>query len=187
VAEGTRLLSEYGGHTPSRVRIPPSPSPPGSLPSGPRAPVAQLDRASVYGTEGLGFESLRARFTFLLLITIFCRSSDQFPTGGDPRLRGRRRPISARSPCVRPRSPRATFQEVDDGVRPHAHSRAREHRGVVPLRTWREEGGGQAVITIANRHQRCPHPPPRFAATSPTPTARRLPGLRRGPRRCRCR
>ena len=25
VAEGTRLLSEYGGHTPSRVRIPPSP------------------------------------------------------------------------------------------------------------------------------------------------------------------
>src|SRR3712207_6707982 len=32
-----------------------------SLPSDPRAPVAQLDRASVYGTEGLGFESLRAR------------------------------------------------------------------------------------------------------------------------------
>ena len=27
VAEGTRLLSEYGGQTPSRVRIPPSPSP----------------------------------------------------------------------------------------------------------------------------------------------------------------
>jgi hypothetical protein len=26
VAEGTRLLSEYGGQTPSRVRIPPSPS-----------------------------------------------------------------------------------------------------------------------------------------------------------------
>src|ERR1700732_3202045 len=26
VAEGTRLLSEYGVHTPSRVRIPPSPS-----------------------------------------------------------------------------------------------------------------------------------------------------------------
>ena len=25
------------------------------------APVAQLDRASVYGTEGRGFESLRAR------------------------------------------------------------------------------------------------------------------------------
>ena len=25
VAEGTRLLSEYGGQTPSRVRIPPSP------------------------------------------------------------------------------------------------------------------------------------------------------------------
>src|ERR1035441_3145784 len=28
VAEGTRLLSEYGDQTPSRVRIPPSPSPP---------------------------------------------------------------------------------------------------------------------------------------------------------------
>src|ERR671925_1080109 len=33
-----------------------------SLPSHSRAPVAQLDRASVYGTEGLGFESLRARY-----------------------------------------------------------------------------------------------------------------------------
>ena len=28
----------------------------------PRAPVAQLDRASVYGTEGREFESLRARY-----------------------------------------------------------------------------------------------------------------------------
>ena len=28
------------------------------------APVAQLDRASVYGTEGLGFESLQARLHF---------------------------------------------------------------------------------------------------------------------------
>ena len=27
----------------------------------PRAPVAQLDRASDYGSEGLGFESSRAR------------------------------------------------------------------------------------------------------------------------------
>ena len=27
----------------------------------PQAPVAQLDRASVYGTEGREFESLRAR------------------------------------------------------------------------------------------------------------------------------
>ena len=26
------------------------------------APLAQLDRASVYGTEGWGFESLEARF-----------------------------------------------------------------------------------------------------------------------------
>src|SRR3954452_22969938 len=31
VAEGTRLLSEYGDQTPSRVRIPPSPSVPEGL------------------------------------------------------------------------------------------------------------------------------------------------------------
>lgn len=31
--------------------------------SPPGAPVAQLDRASVYGTEGFGFESRQARFT----------------------------------------------------------------------------------------------------------------------------
>jgi hypothetical protein len=76
VAEGTRLLSEYGGKLPSRVRIPPSPlvaARPGELrtrgfktaerplPSLTRAPVAQLDRASVYGTEGHRFESCRAR------------------------------------------------------------------------------------------------------------------------------
>ncbi len=30
-----------------------------------QAPVAQLDRASVYGTEGLGFESLQAYFPSL--------------------------------------------------------------------------------------------------------------------------
>jgi hypothetical protein len=85
VAEGTRLLSEYGGKPLSRVRIPPSPFstcrgrpgvaagrevpatrrgragavPPATL--GHLAPVAQLDRASVYGTEGRGFEFLRAR------------------------------------------------------------------------------------------------------------------------------
>src|ERR671925_2188808 len=45
-----------------------------SLPSHSRAPVAQLDRASVYGTEGLGFESLRARLTEALLIAGFLRS-----------------------------------------------------------------------------------------------------------------
>ncbi len=31
------------------------------------APVAQLDSASVFGTEGWGFESLRAYFRHLLL------------------------------------------------------------------------------------------------------------------------
>ena len=71
MAEGTRLLSEYGVHTPSRVRIPPSPlpsparhvpQPPLARLGNPLAPVAQLDRASVYGTEGREFESLRARY-----------------------------------------------------------------------------------------------------------------------------
>ena len=32
------------------------------------APVAQLDRASVYGTEGRGFEPLQARLHDLLVI-----------------------------------------------------------------------------------------------------------------------
>src|SRR3954464_13020196 len=55
-----------GRKAPSRVRIPPSPLP--ALALGRRlhsciaAPVAQLDRASVYGTEGQRFESSRARF-----------------------------------------------------------------------------------------------------------------------------
>ena len=61
VAEGTRLLSEYGDNTPSRVRIPPSPLRPPTICGRCNAPVAQLDRASVYGTEGQGFESLLAR------------------------------------------------------------------------------------------------------------------------------
>src|SRR4051794_30446182 len=54
-----------GRKAPSRVRIPPSPLPapaPGRrLHSCIAAPVAQLDRASVYGTEGQRFESSRAR------------------------------------------------------------------------------------------------------------------------------
>jgi hypothetical protein len=59
-----------GFRAPSRVRIPPSPLPvprPDRTTSGPgldwdvAAPVAQLDRASVYGTEGQRFESSRAR------------------------------------------------------------------------------------------------------------------------------
>src|SRR3712207_8851558 len=48
----------------SRVRIPPSPLTRAPLPSSagaqPTAPVAQLDRASVYGTEGQRFESSRS-------------------------------------------------------------------------------------------------------------------------------
>src|SRR4051794_24453965 len=55
-----------GSQAPSRVRIPPSPlRPPQSTAAtlgGRSAPVAQLDRASVYGTEGQRFESSRARF-----------------------------------------------------------------------------------------------------------------------------
>ena len=54
-----------GRKAPSRVRIPPSPlarSGPGTTARlSASAPVAQLDRASVYGTEGHRFESCRAR------------------------------------------------------------------------------------------------------------------------------
>src|SRR4051794_6705981 len=54
-----------GGQTPSRGRIPPPPLRGGTATLLPRfaAPVAQLDRASVYGTEGQRFESSRARST----------------------------------------------------------------------------------------------------------------------------
>src|SRR4051794_15520833 len=54
-----------GRKAPSRVRIPPSPlAPPAAarLSAAAQAPVAQLDRASVYGTEGQRFESSRARY-----------------------------------------------------------------------------------------------------------------------------
>src|SRR3954454_3430173 len=54
-----------GRKAPSRVRIAPSPLPAPArgrrLHSCIAAPVAQLDRASVYGTEGQRFESSRAR------------------------------------------------------------------------------------------------------------------------------
>src|SRR5215210_7781131 len=52
-----------GRQAPSRVRIPPSPlqSVTATLSARFAAPVAQLDRASVYGTEGQRFESSRAR------------------------------------------------------------------------------------------------------------------------------
>jgi hypothetical protein len=53
-----------GRQSPSRVRIPPSPLAAATLLSR-SAPVAQLDRASVYGTEGQRFESSRARSTNL--------------------------------------------------------------------------------------------------------------------------
>src|SRR5919108_5138849 len=49
-----------GRKAPSRVRIPPSPLA-ATLDRRRSAPVAQLDRASVYGTEGQRFESSRAR------------------------------------------------------------------------------------------------------------------------------
>ena len=75
MAEGTRLLSEYGVHAPSRVRIPPSPLPvPTDCPSAnlnAAAPVAQLDRASVYGTEGHRFESCRARYRSRQIVSIY--------------------------------------------------------------------------------------------------------------------
>ncbi len=48
-----------GRKAPSRVRIPPSPLAANMAVA--LAPVAQLDRASVYGTEGQRFESSRAR------------------------------------------------------------------------------------------------------------------------------
>ena len=44
------------------------------------APVAQLDRASVYGTEGQGFESLRARFRNLSVLRDFLRSGPAAPS-----------------------------------------------------------------------------------------------------------
>src|SRR3954467_14890442 len=66
-----------GRKAPSRVRIPPSPLPapaPGRrLHSCIAAPVAQLDRASVYGTEGQRFESSRARSNSRIAAVPFTR------------------------------------------------------------------------------------------------------------------
>ena len=59
MAEGTRLLSEYGAKS-SIAGSNPALSAGGYHEPLP-APVAQLDRASVYGTEGQRFESSRAR------------------------------------------------------------------------------------------------------------------------------
>src|SRR5687768_5361478 len=62
VAEGTRLLSEYGEAI-SIAGSNPALSARGGYTARPQfAPVAQLDRASVYGTEGQRFESSRARY-----------------------------------------------------------------------------------------------------------------------------
>ena len=60
MVEGAPLLREYGGKTPSRVRIPPSP-PKLCYHAKPYAPVAQLDRVPGYELGGREFESLRAR------------------------------------------------------------------------------------------------------------------------------
>ena len=56
VAEGTRLLSEYGGQTPSRVRIPPSPSP----------EAASLDE--LLGPDEAAFRGCRARLMCRILV-----------------------------------------------------------------------------------------------------------------------
>ena len=63
------MIANGAWHSPAlrriqRTRRPHQPSPRSRRATariGPQAPVAQLDRASVYGTEGREFESLRAR------------------------------------------------------------------------------------------------------------------------------
>ncbi len=42
------------------------------------APVAQLDRASDFGSEGLGFESLRAHLTLGITLRAFWICSSNF-------------------------------------------------------------------------------------------------------------
>ena len=42
------------------------------------APVAQLDRASDFGSEGLGFESLRAHFLLVPCWTLWICSNNFF-------------------------------------------------------------------------------------------------------------
>ncbi len=59
MAEGSRLLSGWLGKTGPEVRI--LSSPPVASASARSAPLAQLDRASDYGSEGWGFKSSRAR------------------------------------------------------------------------------------------------------------------------------
>ena len=105
MAEGTRLLSEYGeaisiaGSNPALSAWLRLHSPPLS------APVAQLDRASVYGTEGQRFESSRARYT--------SRTDD----GGvsRPRQPARRRPPKDRNPARDPLGKRCVLQRIAPG------------------------------------------------------------------------
>ena len=70
MAEGTRLLSEYGEAI-SIAGSNPALSARGGYTAPPQfAPVAQLDRASVYGTEGQRFESSRARHTTRQIVRV---------------------------------------------------------------------------------------------------------------------
>src|SRR5438093_6694767 len=101
-----------GLNAPSRVRIPPSPLSTASLQWAAQAPVAQLDRASVYGTEGQGFESLLARQKAPLM--------RGFSLGGIgrrgkyvPNMSQRRRRIRAVMPVQAPRPPSGHVYRVD--------------------------------------------------------------------------
>ena len=95
VAEGTRLLSEYGaassiaGSNPALSAL----NATATLSARFTAPVAQLDRASVYGTEGQRFESSRARLPGPLLRRGFRRSRVSVDCASG---RAVRRPISSR-------------------------------------------------------------------------------------------
>src|SRR4051794_24649002 len=61
---GAALLMRLGSYSPSRVRIPESPRvEPVCMLARALSARSSMDRASDYGSEGWGFESLRARFT----------------------------------------------------------------------------------------------------------------------------
>jgi hypothetical protein len=53
-----------------------------------QAPVAQLDRASVYGTEGLGFESLQARFSIPFRYSIYSNTPPTEESQGQEHVSG---------------------------------------------------------------------------------------------------
>ena len=129
VAEGTRLLSEYGAYTPSRVRIPPSPLSRGGWPSKPMREISTVGHSThelsefVAPLSGRGSgDSRRTAFPGLEASPPFrqrgarrdpAQSADHLPTA----------PRAGRPPSPRPDSPHTAWRnDASPGYADHLRS-----------------------------------------------------------------